>query len=381
MADVDRIAAQADPLVRNLQITQCYHELSSGFAALTGATANWCTFATWASKQAGQTIRREDLARTFEDLFGLSPEALEAGNSVVAAVADLSLRGGPEGVWDMTWEALHPTAAFDRASEAVGRGNKKVFEEIGREFARLLEASRGGPIDREAIERFCAELRPGDPPDGQRYLRQAFTHFQQTLVEDDPKAKSELMLLANLEIGFHEQTRLQPDITEALNAPLPTSRSLKRRLLVGLFPHRPSLFLRTLLASLRGRRTSLDNAVAHLAEQIRELSHRAITECLMTLALAEGEVLKLGRDVPADFPERLERIANADLRRLHDQIDPTPDTPRGSGAEVWASLPDRMHFIADLFRAYQERQGLFSPPFTPEQVRVIKAGGRPAGRL
>ena len=66
VAAVERIAALDDPVVRNLQITQCYSELSRAFAArIDGGPANWCTFATWASKQAGQTIRGEDLARAF----------------------------------------------------------------------------------------------------------------------------------------------------------------------------------------------------------------------------------------------------------------------------------------------------------------------------
>jgi hypothetical protein len=51
--DVNRITTAADAVVRNLQITQCYHELSLGLAERTGEIANWCTFATWASKQAG----------------------------------------------------------------------------------------------------------------------------------------------------------------------------------------------------------------------------------------------------------------------------------------------------------------------------------------
>ena len=66
VANVDRIAALADPIVRNLQITQCYHEVSSALAVMSGVTGNWCTFVTWASKQAGQTIRQEDLARAFK---------------------------------------------------------------------------------------------------------------------------------------------------------------------------------------------------------------------------------------------------------------------------------------------------------------------------
>ena len=68
------------------------------------------------------------------------------------------------------------------------------------------------------LERFLDGLRPGDPPDGQRYLRQAFAHYERQRVERDPKAHAELGVLANLEIGLHEQTRLQPQIREALDA-------------------------------------------------------------------------------------------------------------------------------------------------------------------
>ena len=91
VADVDRIAALVDPVVRNLQITQCYHELSTAVAALTGPLANWCTFATWASKQAGQSIRKEDLARTFEALLVRSRSATNAIDAL--AEADTETRG------------------------------------------------------------------------------------------------------------------------------------------------------------------------------------------------------------------------------------------------------------------------------------------------
>jgi hypothetical protein len=129
--------------VRNLQITQCYCELSRAFAERTGGgPANWCTFATWASMQVGQTIRREDLTRTFERLFAESPEAVGGG-------------------------------------DAAARGNRKVFEEIGREFARFLALSDLGS--------FPDGLRPGDPPDGQRYLRQAFASYAEAFRESDPR--------------------------------------------------------------------------------------------------------------------------------------------------------------------------------------------------
>jgi hypothetical protein len=59
--DVRRIAAIANPVIRNLEITQCYSRLAAAFAARGGEGANWCTYATWASRQAGRTIRGEDL--------------------------------------------------------------------------------------------------------------------------------------------------------------------------------------------------------------------------------------------------------------------------------------------------------------------------------
>ncbi len=200
VADVERIAALDDPVQRNLQITQCYCELSRHFAARTGGgPANWCTFATWASKQAGQTIRKEDLRRAFERLFRGSPGAQGADNAALAAVADLSARRGPERVPDALRQALLPDCAFERASDAVARGNRKVFEEIGHEFARFLALPvADGGIDPTELVSFREGLRPGDPPDGQDYLRQAFTAYASAFRESDPKVRAELTLLANM---------------------------------------------------------------------------------------------------------------------------------------------------------------------------------------
>jgi hypothetical protein len=382
VADVERIAALTDPVLRNLQITQCYCELSRAFAARTpGDPANWCTFATWASKQAGQTIREEDLARIFERLFAQSPEVTSVGNAAIASIAELSAKHGPEPIKDAIWEALKPTSAFDRASDAVARGNRKVFEEIGREFARVLALpTAGGATDPTEFESFRESLRPGDPPDGQAYLRQAFTSYAAAFRESDPKQRAELMLLANLAIGWHEQTRLQPEIAEALDAPFQEPVKLRRELLRHLLRLGIGLPLRLILELLPGRATPVKQVLDDLDRHVKQIAHEVITEWLMTLTLP-GEVLNLGRDVPGTFPADLKTIDNPDLRALLGRIDPTPDTTRGSGTDDWSTLTERIHFIADLFRVYQERPTLLSDPFTAEQVAVIKAGGRPAGRL
>jgi hypothetical protein len=381
VADVERIAALTDPVVRNLQITQCYCELSRAFAARSGGGANWCTFATWASKQAGQTIRKEDLERAFERLFARSPQATSRGEAAVTSMAELSPRRGAEGVGDAVWKALKPTSAFDRASDAVARGNRKVFEEIGREFARILVLpSTDGVIDPAALESFRESLRPGDPPDGQGYLRQAFASYAAAFRENDLEKRAELMLLANLAIGWHEQTRLQPQIAEALEAPFGEPVRLRRELLGQLLRPRTGLALRLLLELVPGHASSVKKVLDDLERHVKQIAREAVTEGLMTLSLP-GEVLSLGRDVPGAFPADLKTIENPDLRRLLGRVDPTPDTTRGSGAEDWSVLTERIHFIADLFRVYQERSALLSDPFSAEQVAVIKSGGRPAGRL
>jgi hypothetical protein len=59
----------------------------------------------------------------------------------------------------------------------------------------------------------------------------------------------------------------------------------------------------------------------------------------------------------------LKELENPELLALLARIDPTPNSLSGSGTEDWANLQDRLHFIADLFRCYQETRTLLSPPF------------------
>lgn len=384
--DVQRIAAISDPVLRNLQITQCYHDLAQAMTGLTGAGANWCTVATWASKQAGQSIRKEDLLRTFEDLLAASDETAAAAAAAVAGLdasgAEIAGAGGLDigAAAGVLWQAVNPAAAFQRSSDAVARGNKKVFEEIGYEFARFLTVFSDGQPDDGKLKHFLEGLRPGDPPSGQDYLGRAFTHYHQALSQPDPKLHAELMLLANLEIGFHEQTRLQPEIVEALDAPIYDPRELRRRLLEALLPN-PASRLRVMISGLFGRARPLLAGRDKLADSLQSLGRQAITQHLMTLHLARGRLLWLGQDLHAEFPAELREIGMRELTALLDQVDPTPNSTQDTRAADWGRLPDRMHFITDLFRAYHLDPSLLDPPFAPIQVTMLKAGKRPEGRL
>ena len=224
--------------------------------------------------------------------------------------------------------------------------------------------------------------RPGEPPDGQRYLRQAFTRYHRARFEVDPAARAQLVLLANLEIGFHEQTRLQPEIAAALNAAVVDPRDVRDRVIEALFPDAKWLVrLRLLIARLLGRRSLLDVAIDALVVEEQRLVRHILTRHLMSLELGAAVRLQLGEDLGAGFPPSLREIVLPELRDLLDRIDPTRDSPRESGAVDWADLADRVHFIAEMFRCFQESPFLFEPPFTPAQLERLDAGERPADPL
>ena len=376
VTEVDRIAALSDPIVRNLQITQCYFELSAALRQAIGPGANWCTFATWASKQAGQTIRKEDLARALEAKLKYGPAATPLPPG--AAGEPTPAQALPMDIWQM----LDPTTPFTRASEAVARGNLKVFAEIAREFARFLADCLGaGTPNVQALDNFCAALRPGDPPEGQDYLRRAFAHYFLAHGETDATRRAQWMLLANLEIGFHEQTRLQPEIVAAMEAPVIDPKEVRDRMAV-LFPASGGLNrLRRLWDRLRGRPSPLDQMVDWLVTEVRAEARFLISDQLMAIELPQETRLRLGRDLRAAYPPSLQKITVSELSALLARIDPTPDSVSASGAADWGDLTDRLHFILELFRCYQEWPLLFDAPFTSTQVISLRSGLLPQGRL
>src|SRR5215216_4768487 len=158
-ADVRRLAAIANPVVRNLEITDCYSRLAAAFAERSGEGANWCTYATWASRQAGRTIRGEDLFEHVGRDLGHARWVLHPIATLWRRLLRRGLLQPDSRLGRLTAELHTPFDAVERASTAVARGNLKVFEEIGLEFARYLEES---PADPAALRRFLDGLRPGE---------------------------------------------------------------------------------------------------------------------------------------------------------------------------------------------------------------------------
>jgi hypothetical protein len=375
--DVRRIVAIASPVIRNLEITHCYSLLAAAFAARSGHGANWCTYGTWASRQAGRTIRGEDLLEQLERRLGESRWLLHP----IATLWRRLLRHGifqrGTRIGRLTAELHTPFDAFERASDAVARGNLKVFEEIGLEFARYLhEGPPDAPAASPAFQRFLDRLRPGDPPEGQRYLRQAFASYERGRTERDPKTRAELVVFANLAIGLHEQTRLQPEIRESLDAAYATQEDLGRRALEARCPsvthwwpaiRRPTAAVAGILAA------GAQRAASRLAREV-------ITESFMVLSLP-GRVLVLGTHLPDAYPETLRQPGETELTELLARFEPLPPAPDNCGVRDWSDIHQRMHYIVHLFCAFYLREELNRPPFTPEQVTSFSHGIVPEGEL
>jgi hypothetical protein len=337
--EVERIGAIASPAVRNLEITYCYSRLAAAAAERMGTGANWCTFATWASRQAGRTIRGEDLAGQLEWRLHAGPELMHPLTSLWRVLLRRGLLNPGTPLGRLTARLHTPFDAFELTSEAVARGNKKVFDEIGLQFARYLhDVPPDAAPDSPPMLAFLDGLHPD--------LRQAFLHYQRHGHANDPQ----LLFLANLEIGLHEQERLQPEIRAALDAPEKTAESLLGRLLPG--PQR--------VAS--------------------ELAREVITAALMVLSLP-GRVLALGTHLRDPFPEALRDPSERELVALLARFEPVAPAPDDCGAHDWSDLRQRMHYIVHLFRAFHVTADLAGPPFTPAQVEQILAGAIPDGEL
>ena len=375
--EVRQIVAIANPVIRNLRITDCYSRLAAEFAARSGDGANWCTYATWASRQAGRTVRGEDLLEHLGNRLGGRRRLLHPITTLWRRLLRRGLFQPETRIGRLTAELHTPFDAFERASAAVARGNLRVFEEIGLEFARYLqECPPDTPADAPQVRRFLDSLRPGDPPEGQRYLRQAFMHYERLRFEHDPKARAELAVLANLEIGFHEQTRLQPEIREALDAAHTTKKDLGRRVLEAVFPSAAGWW--SFVLGPAG--AAIGIVAAGFQRTSSRVAREAITDSFMVMALP-GRVLALGTHLADAYPALLDEPADAELTELLARFEPVAPAPDDCGALDWSDLHQRMHYIVHLFRVFHLSEQLFRPPFTPEQVVSFNNGVVPNGEL
>ncbi len=234
--------------LRNLRVTLFYHDLSRRLGRLIGfENANWCTFAVWASRQAGFVIRGEvarmsrvrDFVMENDGRPALSDESKGQQKLPEAWAESPSSEGESSDLWARwtRWRrATHWThwkkgrvdplallvLVFASFSRATSEGNTKVFEDIATAFVpflRLLEKSTS--LEDPDLTEYLAKLNPLPSRDGGRLeLKVGLLQYWRARHETDPGRRARHILHGNACVGYHEQTRLQQEISLAVNMPI-----------------------------------------------------------------------------------------------------------------------------------------------------------------
>jgi CRP-like cAMP-binding protein len=344
--DCTSAVSVVDPVMLNLSITQLYHRIAVDLTLLLGAQdANWFCFGCRASKTAGASIRLEELP--LRDVLQRTPfwPLLTRG-------LERTRRTSLVRVFDDTLQTV---------ADRVALGNRFIFKEIGPAFVQFVSAfAKEQHYDRAKLEAVLARFKAG-PSDrgGQDTLKGALTAYYEAAFERSAKRRSELVLLGSLKVGLHEQTRVDPILDDALDAPL-----------------------EVFFDQLAGHVPRPVRVVARRARPLVQRQLRAfLTRRLMRMRLPDV-TLDLGGDVPSyspqrQFPPALETLEHPELRTLYGSF----TAGARSAARDWTSLADRMRYIATLFRTRQKSLQLFEPPYLEEQGADITARRIPAGAL
>jgi len=379
--DIATISAMTEQLVlRNLLITQRYHDLSEALGGVIGGPdVNWSTFATWASKTAGQSVRNEEVPPFVDDLVGeYEDELMHPFGKIEQVVQDIVPTTG----FHASFLLAPVKETIQTVSGSISAGNLKVFAELAPLFVQFVKELTDSPPPNDAgLKRLLATLDPKPvDQDGQAMLIAAFTNYFTAATLPDPVDKARLVLLGNCQIGLHEQTRLQPQIQIAMDAPI--DDVLRKQVHASLGTGKGAGLLDEL-------KDAVEKPLLELTDVVQDLWERVATRFLMTLALPGGSKLPLGRNIPKEaaampfLPVPLQNITTPDdlvtLLKKYDRA--RGATLVGSASVDWRVLADRMNFIVNLFRSRQQDPALLDQPFNDDQRALIEKGEVPAPKL
>ena len=354
--EVRRIVAIANPVIRNLEITHCYSRLAAEFTTRIGDGANWCTYATWASRQAGRTIRGEDLldhlgSRLAKRRWLLHP---------IATLWRRLLRRGlfqPETrIGRLTAELHTPFDAFERASAAVARGNLKVFEEIGLEFARYLnECLPDTPVDAPRSAGSSTACVPAIHPRGSvTYGRRSCTTSACGSSASQRRAPSSPCSRTSRSASTSRRACSRRSARRSM--PPTQRRRIWAACARGAVPVDGAL-----VAGRPGPAAAAIGVVAAgFQRTVEQIAREAIIDSFMVLTLPE-RVLALGSHLDDAYPEVLDEPADAELIELLARFEPVRSCARRlRRARLVGSPPaDALH-RASVPRVPSERRSL--PP-------------------
>ena len=368
---VQAVLAIDDRVLRNYWVTQSYADLAAGLSALLDPdTANWCTFGTWASCTVGRNLRGEDLPEWLRRRVVLSNGMMGARRATNEAIQTAHLdhrlhRIGHGHLTDLVRER------FGACATNLSDGNTEVFAEIAPPAATFITCFGSSPHDPSSARAQVLRACEGKPEfEGSNRLHAGFSLWCDALAESDATRRSQLILAGSLQLGAHEQHHLQGPIAGSMDMGVNQSIGLlKERLAKG----EPGL------AAIE---ESVEGVLHPLGCAISDLWGDLMTELLGTIQTPDG-TLHLDHDVPmipgkAFVPPDLRDVVVDDLASLLERFNRAQGDGRGSGADDWVDLDERMNFITNLFRSRHHRMELFRQPFEPGAVSDMKAGRVPS---
>jgi hypothetical protein len=411
---VDAIARMTDPVMRNLYITQGYHDLARQVGAIVGEeNASWATFGCWASKTAGSFIRQEELPKFLRRTLERHPELSTHSDRMRDEATEVA-----EGVANAL---LHPrrtaASAVARISTHtalyIGEGNRVVFAELAASLADFIDAFSGGDLGDDRLADLLTRYTDGTTqPDevhvdhaahtiaskqrgGQGWLKDMLRTLHQAALTDDADRKAQLLLLASAYGGMHEQTRLQPYIAAALSTAIDDVLIPQLRLDAAPDAHH--------------RHSPLDWVIIHVGRIVARTSRRRVAEWssrrMMTMPLPD-ETIRLGEDIRAEkggdlYPAALVTLSEPALieimgrfsrgalngrivrayARIRGVVPGSRPVVIGTAASNWSDFDQRMRLILAYFRTRQQCAALREDPFTAAQLEALVAGDMPGARL
>jgi hypothetical protein len=360
------VAAVSDDILRNLRITYAYHQLSTDMVPLLGdRNANWCSFATWASRSVGDTMRLEGVPAFIDLTIGRLPAFDRLRVAFEERVRNRRIdlvRAAPDGKEHRLRDLLHYVC------HQLAEGNRIVFLEVGLFWSRFTATFAAGPDDARLVDFLDHVVDDGGKP--LIHLRQAFAAYHAAMSEADSKRKAELVLAANCRIGSWEQWRLQDAIAAAVEAPVEelVDEAL-RDPLDELVPH--STLHRV-----------LERGLNRVEDMLTDVWRDLATEDVMVCQLPDADVA-LGRDLRAGrgqrlFPADLDPLSLPEAVQVWSLYNRADVDGRRSGASDWLDFGERMNFIVNLFRSRQQDAALLRCPFTDAQLAMLDDGLVPA---
>jgi hypothetical protein len=399
IGDVRRIATRGFPLkedvptlqLRNQRVTLAYHSLGKQLSDLIAAShpnvrvANWCTFAAWSSKTIGATISPDEhppavpkrirfkrqivkfVQWTTRRNHGAIFRSLAAGNRFIFLEVGLA---AAEFIKAFTDAPISPKAIEGDTSipETLTQADVAELDRRREQWAEFWSGVEDSLVELKALDPSWVPSQAGDP----ELLRVGMRLYFDALYEPNDNRCSELVLAANLYIGAYEQFRADGYVVTS-------------------FAIRGEAAFRRLL--LRGTGRS-GNPIRRLAVWIYSM---ILTRFGLAL-LMPNEIIKIGRPLRppmmADgktrrrdlFAGDVQTIEEPRLQALLSRYDFNDIEAEGHRkvavtrrrAKNWLDYHERMHYIANLFRAFHNDPDLLSRQvFEDRHADELRAGRLP----